>query len=127
MKIPGLILVLLFSSIISLAQVERVPAKQADSVINKSAVNTKDKPGKKDLVKELDLSREQKIKIKEIRQSGKAKKDAIENNDQLSASEKKTQLREQQKEQAKNIQAILTEEQKEKFKTKRQEARKEKN
>ena len=127
MKIPGLILVLLFSSIISLAQVERVPAKQADSVINKSAVNTKDKPGKKDLVKELDLSREQKIKIKEIRQSGKAKKDAIENNDQLSTSEKKTQLREQQKEQAKNIQAILTEEQKEKFKTKRQEARKEKN
>ena len=48
-------------------------------------------------------------------------------NGQLSEDEKKKQFRELQKEQAKAIQAILTDEQKEKFKAKRQEAMKENN
>ena len=55
------------------------------------------------------------------------KKEAIENNSQLSESEKKTQLRGLQKEQAQNIQAILTDEQKEKFRSIRQGTKKEKN
>jgi Spy/CpxP family protein refolding chaperone len=127
MKTPVLILILLFNSIVSLAQVERVPAKGPDSAVNKPAENTMDRAEKKDLLKELDLTKEQKSKLKEIRQSGKAKKEAVENNDQLSESEKKTKLKELQKEQAQNIQAILTDEQKEKLKAKRQEAKKEKN
>ena len=129
MKIPGLILFLLFSSKISLAQIERKssPAKQTDSVSNKPAENTMDRPGRKDMLKELDLTKEQKIKLKDIRQANMAKKEAIENNSQLSEQEKKTQLRSLQKEQAKNVQAILTEEQKEKFKAKRQEVMKENN
>ena len=120
-------MVLLLSSIISFAQVERkpTPAKAADSASNAPAGKKMDRSNRKDLLKDLDLSREQKIKLKEIRQGNKTKKEAIENNSQLSEDEKKKQLRELQKEQAKSIQAILTDEQKEKFKAKRQEAMKE--
>lgn len=129
MKFPGPFLILLFSSLISVAQIERkpFPAKQTDSIGTKPVENTMDKSNRKDILKELDLTREQKIKLKDIRQASMAKKEAIENNSQLSESEKKMQLRELQKQQAQNIQAILTEEQKEKFKSSRQKAMKEKN
>ena len=53
-------------------------------------------------------------------QSGKASKDAIENNAQLSEPEKKKQLRELQKAQLLKIQSILTEEQKAKFQASKQ-------
>lgn len=128
MRTPALVLLLLISSIISVAQVERKPSpsRQADSAMNQSAGNM-NRNNRKDLVKDLDLSREQKIKLKEIREAGRSKKEAIENNSQLTEEEKKKQLRELQKEQAKNIQAILTDEQKEKFKAKRQEMMEENN
>ena len=64
------------------------------------------------MLKELDLSREQKIKLKELRQSMKEKKEAIENDDKLSGPEKETKLKELRKEQAKNTMSILTPEQK---------------
>jgi periplasmic protein CpxP/Spy len=129
MKASGLILVILSSSIISFAQVERkpAPAKQADSVAGNQVAAGADKASRKDLMKDLNLTRDQKIKLKEIRENGKAKKEAIENNSQLTEPEKKTRLRELQKEQAKSIQAILTDEQKEKFKAKRREAMQEDN
>lgn len=129
MKSPALILALLLSSLIAFAQVERKPApvKPADSVANNQPANRMDKTGRKDLLKDLDLSREQKIKLKEIRQANKTKKEAIENNSQLSDDEKKKQMKELQKEQAKAIQAILTDEQKEKFKAKRREKMEEEN
>ena len=121
MKLPGLFLILLLSSVITFAQVERVPQAKTDSLSGTSI------PGKKDLIKDLDLSKEQKIKLKEIRQAGKARKEGIENNSQLTEPEKKKQLRELQKEQALQVQEILTDEQKEKFKTKRLKAMKGKN
>ena len=129
MKIPLFISVLLFSSLLSLAQVERKPspAKQTDSVINDPGSNKMDRSEKKDMLKELDLTKEQKIKMKEIRQENKSKKEMIENDSRLSETEKKSRLHALQKEQAQKIQAILTDEQKEKFKAMRQEAMKEKN
>lgn len=120
-KLPGLFLTLLLSSVISFAQVERVPPAKTDSLSGTSI------SGKKDLVKDLDLSKEQKIKLKEIRQAGKTRKEAIENNSQLTEPEKKKQLREQQKEQARAIQAILTGEQKERFRNNKQKALKKNN
>jgi Spy/CpxP family protein refolding chaperone len=71
-------------------------------------------------LKDLDLTREQQIKIKEIIQASKSTKDAIENNTQVTEPEKKKQLRTMQKEQLQKIQAILTPEQREKFKASRQ-------
>jgi len=120
MKIPGLILFLLLPSMISVAQIERKPSpsKQVDSILSQPGNSMNNR---KDLLKDLDLNREQKMKLKEIRQASMAKKEAIENNGQLPEEEKKKQLRELQKEQAKNVQAILTDEQKKKFKAKKQE------
>ena len=124
MKIPALVFILLFNSFLALAQVERKPspAKQSDSVETK--MNRSDR---RDLIKDLDLTREQKMKLKEIRQSNKTKKEAIENNSQLSDREKKDQLRSLQKEQAQNIQAILTDEQKAKFLKNRQAIKEQRN
>ena len=81
--------------------------------------NKVDKQTRKERLKELDLTKEQKGKMKEIVQAGKAAKEAIENNTQLSDEDKKKQLRELQKAQAQKVQAILTPEQREKFKASR--------
>ena len=58
--------------------------------------------------------------MKEIRQAGKSAKEAIEKNTELSETDKKKQLRDLQKAQAQKVQAILTEEQKAKFKASKQ-------
>ena len=72
------------------------------------------------MFRELDLTREQKIKMKEINQSMKASRETIENDTTLSETEKKTKLRALKKEQIQKIQAILTEEQKNKFRQMRE-------
>ncbi len=121
MKLPGLFLILLLSSVITFAQVERVPPAKTDSLSGTSI------SGKKDLVKDLDLSTGQQAKLKEIRQSVRMKREGIDNNDQLTDTERKKQLKELQKQQAKWIEDILTDEQKEKFRSSRQKALKKNN
>lgn len=104
------------------AQIERKPVViKADPAQTTEGTAAADKQTRKERFKELDLTREQKLKLRDIMQSGKAAKEAIENNTQLSAEEKKKQLRELQKAQAVKIQAMLTPEQREKFKASRQE------
>ena len=112
------------------AQIERKPvvAAKSDSTQTTTTDNKVDKQspvrigtgGRKERMKELDLTREQKGKMKEIMQANKAAKDAIENNTQLSEADRKKQMRELQKSMAQKIQAILTPEQMEKFKASRQ-------
>ena len=121
MKIPVIILSILFSNLISNAQIKREPAVTSKTdTISFSSANTNEKMNRKDRLKELELTREQKIKLKEIRQSNQSAKAAIENNTGLSEEEKKKQIRTLQKEQAQKVQAILTEEQKAKFKASNQ-------
>ena len=67
------------------------------------------------MFRELDLTKEQRAKMKEINQSMKTSKEAIENDATLSETEKKQKLKTLRKEQAVKIQEILTEEQKIKF------------
>lgn len=122
MKTPLIIFIFSLFTIATSAQIERQPVVvKADSARQASvAYNKPDKQSRKERFKELDLTKEQKGKLKEIMQSGKAAKEAIENNAQLSEDDKKKQLRELQKTQAQNVQAILTPEQREKFKASRQ-------
>ena len=114
-KYIGISLLILMTGYVSLAQVQRTPVKQKT---DSSAIVTepeKNKDSRKEMFRELDLSREQKIKMKEINQSMKASKEAIENDTALSETEKKAKLRALKKENIQKIQAILTEEQKIKF------------
>jgi len=110
-------IVVLFTliSILSQAQVQRTPAKQKTDSAAVVADTMKDKKSKKEILKELDLSREQKVKLKELNQSMKASKEALENDTTLTEADKKAKLKVLKKKQAQKIQALLTEEQKIKF------------
>lgn len=116
MKYPVVIAALLLGSLSATAQIER-PSMLSKSDSGKlTPIKTRSvKLGQKERLEELDLSAEQKVKIKEIRQAGKSAKEIIENNADLNDAEKKKQLRILQKDQAQKIQAILSEEQKAKF------------
>ncbi len=97
------------------AQIQRTVVKQkSDSTAVEQVPENKD-GSRKEMFRELDLSKEQKAKMKEINQSMKASKEAIENDAVLSDTEKKEKLKLLRKEQTFKIQAILTEEQKIKF------------
>lgn len=117
MKYTFIILALLLGNLSLCAQIEREPMSGKKDTIYSTASNEKNnKKGRKERMKELNLTKDQKDKMKEIMQAGKAAKDAIQNNAQLSDQDKKKQMRELQKEQALKVQAILTPEQREKFK-----------
>ncbi len=121
MKSSLIFLIVLLTSISASAQIERKSTlNKSDTTQNMGAGSKADKQSRKERMKELNLTKEQRGKMKEITQSGKASKDAIENNVQLSDQDKKKQLRELQKTQAQKVQAILTPEQLEKFKASRQ-------
>jgi Spy/CpxP family protein refolding chaperone len=127
MKITYIILFLSLFTITASAQIERKPVVvKTDSTQTAVSDNKVDKQSRKERFKELDLTKEQKGKLKEIMQSGKAAKDDIENNTQLSEQDKKKQLRELQKDQMQKIQSILTPEQQEKFNQQLREKLKEK-
>lgn len=69
-----------------------------------------------DKLKNLNLTNEQKEKLKELRQDGKQKKELIMNNSSLTQEQKKEQLKELKKNQKEKSESILTPEQKEKVK-----------
>jgi Spy/CpxP family protein refolding chaperone len=117
MKITCIILIISLVTLTASAQIERTAAViKADSAQTSVADNKVNKQSRKDRFKDLDLTREQKSKMKEIMQASKTAKLNIENNTQLSEQDKKKQLRTLQKEQAQKLQDILTPEQREKFK-----------
>jgi len=68
------------------------------------------------MMRELNLTKEQREKIKEIRQANQAKKEAIENDTTLTAEQKETRLRELKREMGQSMLPILNDEQKAKFK-----------
>jgi Spy/CpxP family protein refolding chaperone len=74
------------------------------------------KEQKKAMMKELNLTEDQKSKLKELNAGNKEKKQAIVNNAQLTEEQKKEQLKLIRKEQAENMKAVLTDEQKVKMK-----------
>ena len=71
-------------------------------------------------MKDLNLTREQRSKLKELRHANNTAKAAIENNTSLPEMEKKRKLRELKRDQAEKMMLILTPEQREKFKASRQ-------
>jgi Spy/CpxP family protein refolding chaperone len=117
MKISVIAFILSLFTISASAQIERKPVVgKADSTQTTGNNTQVDKQSRKERFRELDLTREQKGKMKEIMQANKAAKEAIENDSKLSDEEKKKQKRELQKAQMLKVQAILTLEQRKKIK-----------
>lgn len=121
MKLVAIIALLLLSTLTSFSQVERKSgAVKSDSIVtNTEPANKVARLGYKERMEDLDLTREQRVKMKELMQVNKAAKDAIQNNTQLTDAEKKQQLKDLQKQNLQKIQAILTPEQLQKFKANR--------
>lgn len=119
MKKLSLILLFISSIAISFAQIKRVKppsgAKPQDSTA--AVINTRPAADyKKEMMKELNLTKEQKGKLKEIKQAGKSKMDEVLNDSQLNADEKKAKLKSLRIEQFKNTMAVLNDEQKARMK-----------
>ena len=106
-----------------LPQVQRNVATKRDSAemsmpdetMNEDNALSK-KENRREMIRSLNLSKEQKQKFKEIHQANKAKKESIESNGQLTESQKKDQVKELHKEAAINMNNVLSEEQRRKVK-----------
>lgn len=97
----------------SMAQIRRTvaPKPKADSVAMAPDMGTEggDRKGK---IKALDLNKQQKSKLKGVMQSAKQEKEAIENDEKLSDTEKKQRLQELRRRQMSHLDSVLTPEQK---------------
>lgn len=98
---------------LSFGQVQRQKklADKADST-SQSVQKEEKGQGKKEMMKELGLSKEQRSKLKEFRQAAQSKKAVIENDESLKPEEKKAKLKELRKELQKNTMSVLSKEQK---------------
>ena len=115
-KIIIIAVIAMVVSINATAQIQRsAEAKTNDITVMANPKASADKQSRKERFRELNLSKEQKGQLKGIMQTGKNSKTEIENNEQLSDADKKTQLHELKKNQAQKILAILTPEQREKY------------
>ncbi|MBC7508545.1 MAG: hypothetical protein H7320_07320 [Ferruginibacter sp.] len=112
---------------ISVAQIERKATAKKELP---AAAQNQEQPAKnevgmkiknKRLLQSLDLSKEERQKLKSIRRENREKKEAIENSDGLTAAERQQQLKLMHKGAADNIRNILTDEQKAKMKALRKE------
>jgi organic radical activating enzyme len=99
---------------------ETKPAAPAEGIENTMPPNKEHhkKHGheKREMMKALNLTEEQKAKLKEMNAGNKEKKQAILNDSKLTEEQKKEQLKAIKKEQAKSMQTVLTDEQKTKMK-----------
>jgi outer membrane protein assembly factor BamD (BamD/ComL family) len=76
----------------------------------------KHKKAKKEMVKQLHLTKQQKMEMKAFKATAKKEREAIKSNSALTEEQKKEQLELLQKKKPARLEAILTSEQKEKLK-----------
>jgi periplasmic protein CpxP/Spy len=126
-KIIALVLTVTLVSI-AVAQVQRGNGTPKTSLTKKAAPNTaslqnskeqaekKDKMRRKQMMHALGLTKIQKGKLKQMHQASKSKMNEIKNDPSLSETDKKAKLKDIRKEQQNNTEALLTDEQKVKFK-----------
>ncbi|MFN8308299.1 MAG: hypothetical protein U0T79_16115 [Ferruginibacter sp.] len=124
MKTLLLVSLIIIGSINAKTQVQRQIDRKPPVTNNKAPLGNmsakEQKPKMRGVLRQLDLTRQQQVQLKQIRQEQQAKKALIESNEQLSDPEKKKQIREMQKEFLTKLESLLTDAQKEKLKTLRQ-------
>ena len=109
MKKIILIALVCLTSFGSFAQIQRKVTKDT------TVAGREQKANKKKQMAELNLTKEQRGKMKEMAQANKAAKGDIENDQTLTDAQKKEKLRAIKKGSAQNMQTILTPEQKQKW------------
>jgi len=125
MKRLSIALLLSIITTISFAQVQR-DAPIPGTAESDSATQTA-KPSLKQQLQALNLTRDQKIQIKQLRQDSKAYKESIMANDSLPQDQKQAQLKDLHKRTFASLNTILTDEQKEKWKAMKADMKKNKN
>jgi Spy/CpxP family protein refolding chaperone len=100
----------------TMAQIRREPSTNLNP-----AADTTQKISKKEMMDQLNLTKDQRVKWKQIHQNERSQRDAIMANDSLNAEQKKQQLKSLRKDTNQNINAILTEEQRQKLEALKQE------
>ncbi|MBL0356949.1 MAG: hypothetical protein IPP72_08675 [Chitinophagaceae bacterium] len=117
MKKIILLLLVVFMGQLSFAQVkENKPVEFSKKTPENKMRHKKGMHEKRAMMKALNLTEEQKAKLKEMNAGNKEKKLAILNDSKLTEEQKKEQLRAIKKGQVANMQTILTDEQKVKMK-----------
>ena len=116
MKKVIVILLMLCVVNISFAQIRR-------DVQENTTTDSTQKISRKEMMDELGLTKEQRVQWKQIQQNNKAQKESIMNNDSLTTEQKKIMLKDLHKQTNNDIDAILSDEQKEKLKEIKQEMR----
>ncbi|MEP6711549.1 MAG: hypothetical protein ABJA37_03985 [Ferruginibacter sp.] len=96
------------------AQVQRKVVKK-NSIDSTTSASQNTKAAKRPTLKELNLTKEQRGKLKEIGRQNKAEKNEIENNETLSPGQKEEKVRALKKEHAGKVKNLLNDEQKAKF------------
>ena len=110
-KLSAIAILFTFFAMNANAQVKRETTPSQNS-----ATNSIQKNKNREMMKELNLSKEQRDQMKELHQSMKQKKEDINNDKTLSESQKKAKMKELRREQKEKMNTILTPEQKEKMK-----------
>ena len=126
MKKTAVLLAFSFISVLSIAQVQRVVTpKPVDSTArsNENMTEKNNQGNRKQMLRELNLTKEQRAKLKEMKQANMAKRDEINNNDSLTQDQKDAKLRELKKQTAQGTMSILNDEQKAKARAMRQKGR----
>ncbi|MGG9971617.1 hypothetical protein ACQ33O_07455 [Ferruginibacter sp. SUN002] len=111
-----LVSIVCFISIGSFAQIQRTTTNTyAPLPKSDSAATVATGKSNKEVFKELDLTKEQRDKLKTIKKEAKSQKEAVLNNDNLKGMEKMQQLKMIKQNADAEIKKILTEEQWQKF------------
>jgi hypothetical protein len=123
MKGIPIAILLSFAASVSLAQVQRdAPLTGSPDSSNQAA-----KPSLRQQIQALDLTRDQKMQIRELLRDHKANKETIMANDSLTQTQKQAQLKDLRKQTFMSFNAILTDEQREKWKAMRSNMKKNNN
>jgi periplasmic protein CpxP/Spy len=114
-RIFVLLAITFMGQLVSAQEKESAPTDQNSTKTEKNGFH-KGKHKKDAMMKELNLSEDQKAKLKEMREANKGKRDAIKNDSKLTDDQKKEKMKALKDEQKKNMQGVLTDEQKAKMK-----------
>lgn len=119
-KLTSVILLTLLLST-SFSQIRRIPSKSQhqDSILTSLPVSKEveqDQVTRKSLLKELNLTREQMIQLKSVREANQEKMEKINADSLLTEMQRKQKIRQFRNEQMQLIQSVLTDEQKQKYK-----------